>query len=137
MLVCDPAASATTLMFVAKPSWEGAAARYWILIVAWTLPSALAKPLGMTVANRPSALLTVPGGAVLDVPVVAEPPAAPDDCELVLEEDEVVRSKVVLLPHPAMAEALRIRAARRLARIAVEANRSAPVRRLQSVRVDT
>ena len=73
----------------------------------------------------------------MDVPVVAGPPAAPDDCELVLEEDEVVRSKVVLLPHPATAEALRIRAARRLARIAVEANRSAPVRRLQSVRVDT
>ena len=46
------------------------------------------------------------------------------------DEDELVCSSVVLLPHPAMAEALKIRAARRLARIALEANRSAPVRAL-------
>jgi hypothetical protein len=63
---------------------------------------------------------------------------AADGREVVVEEegdeDELVCSSVVLLPHPAMAEALRIRAARRLARIAVEANRSRPVGRLQSVR---
>lgn len=72
---------------------------------------------------------------VVVVVVVADPPAAADDCDVVLEEDdELVFSSVVLLPHPATAEALRSRAARRLARIALEANRSAPVRRLQSVR---
>jgi hypothetical protein len=77
-------------------------------------------------------LLTVPGGAVV---VVAVPVVVADDCELVLDEDEeLVCSSVVLLPHPAMAEALRIRAARRLACIALEANRSGPVGRLQSVR---
>jgi hypothetical protein len=89
----------------------------------------------MTVANWPSALLTVPGGVVV---VVAVPVVVADDCELVLDEDadedELVCSSVVLLPHPAMAEALRIRAARRLACIALEANRSGPVGRLQSVR---
>ena len=69
------------------------------------------------------------------VAVVADPPAAADECEVVLEDDdELVCSSVVLVPHPAMAKALRIGAARRLARIALEANHSAPVRRLQSVR---
>jgi hypothetical protein len=72
------------------------------------------------------------------VVVVVEVPLAPDgDCELVLvlvlDEAEVVCSNVVL-PHPAIAEALRIRAARRLARIGAEANRSAVPRRMQSVR---
>jgi hypothetical protein len=105
------------------------------LIDAWTLPSALAKPPGITVANCPSALLTVPGGAV--AVVVAVPVRVADECALVVDEDELVCSSVVLLPHPAMAAALRIRAARRLACIAVEASRSAPVRRLQSVRSDT
>jgi hypothetical protein len=70
----------------------------------------------MTVANWPSALLTVPGGAVV---VVAVPVVAAGECELVLDEDELVRSRVVLVPHPAMAETLRIRAARRLALIAL------------------
>ena len=58
-------------------------------------------------------------------------------CEVVLDEDEVVCSSVVLLPHPATAAAHKIRAARRLGRIDPEANRSTPVRRLQSVRSDT
>src|SRR5256885_465217 len=62
MLVWPALGSATTLMFVAKPPCEGAAARYWILIGAWTLLRALTKPSGITVANCPSALLTVPGG---------------------------------------------------------------------------
>ena len=53
------------------------------------------------------------------------------------DADELEWSSVVLLPHPAIAEALRIMAARRLARIALEANRSAPARRLQSVRTGT
>ena len=103
---------------------------------ALTWLSAFTNPSGITVANRPSALLTVPGGAVVVVfVVVVDPPAAADDCDVVLEEeDELVCSSVVLLPHPAMAEALTIRAARRLARIALEANHSAPVGRLQSVR---
>ena len=100
----------------------------------WTRLSSLANPSGMTVANWPSALLTVPGGAVV---VVAVPVVVADDCELVLDddadEDELVCSSVVL-PHPAIAEALRMRAARRLACIAREANRSGPVGRLQSVR---
>jgi hypothetical protein len=76
----------------------------------------------------------MPAGAV--VVVAAVPVVAVGDCELVLDpdEDELVWSSVVLVPHPAMAEALRIRAARRLARIDVEANRSRPVGRLQSVR---
>ena len=50
------------------------------------------------------------------------------------DEDELVCSSVDLVPHAAMAEALRIRAARRLARIALEANCSRPVGRMQSVR---
>jgi hypothetical protein len=122
-------------MFVAKPSCAGPTARYWMLIAPpWTRLSSLANPSGMTVANWPSALLTVPGGAVV---VVAVPVVVAGGCELVLDEDadeEDVCSSVVLLPHPAMAEALTIRAARRLACIAVEANRSGPVGRLQSVR---
>jgi hypothetical protein len=125
-------------MFVAKPSCAGPTARYWMLIAPpWTRLSSLANPSGMTVANWPSALLTVPGGAV--VVVVAVPVVVAGDCELVLDadEDELVCNSVVLLPHPAMAEALRIRAARRVARIALEANRSGPVGRLQSVRRDT
>jgi hypothetical protein len=74
----------------------------------------------MTVANCPSALLTVPAGAaaVVAVPVPAAAVVAP---VLVLDVDELVCSNVVLLAHPAIAEALRIMAARRLARIAVEA----------------
>src|SRR6185437_2258829 len=103
MLGCAPLGSATTLMFVEKPSCEGAAVRYWILIDAWTLPSALTKPSGITVAKCPSALLTVPAGAGAVVLVVAVPPALADDCAPVLEEDEdeFVPSSVVP-PHPAM-----------------------------------
>src|SRR5690349_2487360 len=105
MLDCPGLGSWTTLMFVAKPSCAGPTARYWMLIAPpWTRPSSLANPSGMTVANRPSALLTVPGGAV----VVAVPVVAAGECELVLDEDELVRSRVVLVPHPAMAETLRI-----------------------------
>jgi hypothetical protein len=69
------------------------------------------------------------------VVVVAVPVLVADEGEPVFDDaDELECSSVVLLPHPAIAEALRIRAARRLARIALEANRSGPVERLQSVR---